>query len=91
MSERIKCIKDRCYSPVACGGFGYCREMNMTEPLALQAAREDERLACWKIAEEERKTAAVDKPAWLVAFDIANAIKMRGHTSPLSRPQGETI
>lgn len=24
-----KCVKDRCYSPVACGGFGYCRELNM--------------------------------------------------------------
>ena len=23
-----ECIKDRCYSPVACNGFGYCREKN---------------------------------------------------------------
>lgn len=22
------CIKDRCYSPVACNGWGYCRERN---------------------------------------------------------------
>jgi hypothetical protein len=50
--------------------------------LAVQAARADERLACWKIAEEERKTAAPDKQAWLVAFDIANAIKMRDHGTP---------
>lgn len=26
----MNCIKDRCFSPIACGGFGYCREMNMT-------------------------------------------------------------
>jgi hypothetical protein len=24
----MKCIKSRCYSPVACGGWGYCRELN---------------------------------------------------------------
>lgn len=24
----MKCIRDRCYSPVACGGFGYCRDLN---------------------------------------------------------------
>lgn len=24
----MKCLKQRCYSPVACGGFGYCREHN---------------------------------------------------------------
>jgi hypothetical protein len=49
------------------------------EPLSLQAVREDERMACWKIAEAERASAAVDKQAWLVAFDIANAIKARGY------------
>lgn len=27
----IKCTKDRCYSPVACGGWGYCRELNFGE------------------------------------------------------------
>ncbi len=43
------------------------------------AIRADERLACWKIAENERATAPVDKAAWLVAFDIANAIKMRDY------------
>ena len=51
------------------------------EPLSLQAVREDERLACWKIADRERtalKNADPTKAAWLVAFDIANAIKMRG-------------
>lgn len=28
----IKCQKDRCYSPVACGAFGYCRERNFDFP-----------------------------------------------------------
>ncbi len=51
-----------------------------SETLALQAVRADERLACWKIAENERATAMPDKQAWLVAFDIANAIKMRDFT-----------
>jgi DNA modification methylase len=23
------CVSGRCYSPVACGGFGYCREKNL--------------------------------------------------------------
>jgi len=22
------CISGRCYSPIACGGFGYCRDRN---------------------------------------------------------------
>lgn len=74
--DRPKCIKDQCRSPVACGGWGYCREFNVSG--YAQAIREDERLACWKIAENERATASVDKAAWLVAFDIANQIKMRG-------------
>ena len=26
--NNFKCIKQRCYSPVACGGFGYCRDRN---------------------------------------------------------------
>ena len=61
------------------------------EPLSLQAVREDERLACWKIADRERtalKNADPTKAAWLVAFDIANAIKMRGTalTSTPSEP-----
>ena len=49
----------------------------LAEPLSLRAVRENERMACWKIAENERATVPVDKAAWLVAFDIANAIKMR--------------
>jgi hypothetical protein len=24
----MNCTKQRCYSPVACEGFGYCREIN---------------------------------------------------------------
>lgn len=52
---------------------------SLTETLDSKATRADERLACWKIAENERATAPVDKQAWLVAFDIANAIKMRDH------------
>lgn len=60
--------------------------------LAIQAAREDERLACWKIADKERtalKNACPEKAAWLVAFDIANAIKMRGVVSAVGQ-SGET-
>lgn len=30
------CIKDQCRSPVACGGFGYCRDLNQV--LGLEAA-----------------------------------------------------
>lgn len=57
------------------------------ETPALQAVRADERLACWKIADKERnalKNAGPDndKAAWLVAFDIANGIKMRDLASP---------
>jgi DNA-binding GntR family transcriptional regulator len=24
-----KCISEKCYSPVACEGFGYCRELHL--------------------------------------------------------------
>lgn len=24
----MKCTRDRCWSPLACSGFGYCRERN---------------------------------------------------------------
>lgn len=24
----MKCLNQTCYSPVACNGFGYCRELN---------------------------------------------------------------
>ena len=27
----IPCQKSRCFSPVACGGFGYCRELNFSD------------------------------------------------------------
>jgi hypothetical protein len=27
----MKCIKSQCRSPVACGGWGYCRELNMAD------------------------------------------------------------
>jgi hypothetical protein len=25
----MRCLSNRCFSPVACGGFGYCRELNL--------------------------------------------------------------
>lgn len=28
----MKCQKERCYSPVACNSFGYCRERNFEFP-----------------------------------------------------------
>ncbi len=32
--SRELCLKARCYSPVACGGWGYCRERNLpTDPM----------------------------------------------------------
>lgn len=34
--ERMDCLKDQCRSPLACSGWGYCREWNM------QGAREYE-------------------------------------------------
>ncbi len=27
-SDRPRCRKARCFSPIACAGFGYCRERN---------------------------------------------------------------
>lgn len=29
--NNFKCLKSRCYSPTACGGFGYCRERNFDD------------------------------------------------------------
>lgn len=31
MGKIEQCLKGRCYSPVACEGFGYCRERNLTK------------------------------------------------------------
>ena len=28
LPEPMPCLKDRCWSPIACNGFGYCRERN---------------------------------------------------------------
>lgn len=27
----LQCIKEQCRSPIACGGFGYCRELNFLD------------------------------------------------------------
>lgn len=42
MSCAMRCLKDQCRSPTACGSFGYCRERNM---LVSEATREHERRA----------------------------------------------
>jgi len=42
-----KCTEGRCYSPVACNGFGYCRQRNKdglpSEETAAEWRREDRR------------------------------------------------
>lgn len=43
------CLKDRCRSPVACGGWGYCRERNFIDDGAPTDEQIKERR---KIAEE---------------------------------------
>lgn len=55
------CLSGRCYSPLACNGFGYCRQRNFLAslaprhvPLALlaietdQYATQPEQTACWR-------------------------------------------
>lgn len=41
------CLSGRCYSPVACNGFGYCRERNFARhvPLAVLMAETDQYFA----------------------------------------------
>lgn len=29
--NKFECINECCWSPIACGGFGYCREIHFTE------------------------------------------------------------
>lgn len=37
------CLKDRCRSPIACGGWGYCRERNVSsDPTDANGARPQE-------------------------------------------------
>ncbi len=42
----MKCIDKRCYSPLACKGFGYCRERNhdgaATTEAKIQSLRKQE-------------------------------------------------
>lgn len=49
----MKCLKDRCWSPVACGGFGYCRDRNNDGyPMDEVNVRRRRKEACehdWKI------------------------------------------
>lgn len=40
----MECIKNQCRSPVACGGFGYCRELNMADGYVMVDAEELKRL-----------------------------------------------
>ena len=44
LPERMDCIKDQCRAPLACSGWGYCREWNMLSAreyeVALEACRE---------------------------------------------------
>lgn len=37
------CLKGRCWSPTACGGWGYCRERNMEDRAAPTDAQVAER------------------------------------------------
>ena len=37
------CLKGRCFSPIACGGWGYCRERNMEDRTAPTNAQVAER------------------------------------------------
>jgi hypothetical protein len=32
LKKPMKCESKRCYSPIACAGFGYCRELNLPKP-----------------------------------------------------------
>lgn len=52
-----RCQKARCYSPVACEGWGYCRELNLpTDPMDANGVRPqsliDERRARSEAVEE---------------------------------------
>lgn len=38
MSNDFECTS-RCYSPIACGGFGYCRNLNFVDTYNLHPAR----------------------------------------------------
>lgn len=44
----MKCLKDQCRSPVACGGFGYCRERNLLRNAELEDAIEIIRIGAGK-------------------------------------------
>lgn len=51
------CLGGRCYSPLACGGFGYCRNRNRDFP---DGAPSDETRIQWRTEALKRKTDAME-------------------------------
>jgi hypothetical protein len=56
----MRCQKwpdDRCRSPVACEGFGYCRERNWDYRGQVSVPRGTDDLAAWRKADDDGKPA----------------------------------
>lgn len=45
----------RCYSPVACASFGYCRDRNLLHGVPAN----EEAAAAWRLEAEQRKAGSV--------------------------------
>lgn len=43
----MDCLNDTCRSPVACKGFGYCRQRNLRESALDELAAETQRLGLY--------------------------------------------
>ncbi len=51
MTDRVRdlCVADRCWSPIACSGWGYCRERKILNEIAAADERN------WQRGEEAEK------------------------------------
>jgi hypothetical protein len=47
----MQCQKERCYSPIACGAFGYCRELNFVARGDLVMYQGEKALIIWMMVE----------------------------------------
>lgn len=82
----MRCLKDRCRSPVACGGFGYCRERNQ------DGRSMDEETIMRRRAEEAEAFADTYHRArkLMNPRSIAEATARNSFDSGLYRADGET-
>jgi site-specific DNA-methyltransferase (adenine-specific) len=91
----LKCVREHCYSPVACGGFGYCRELNflreqLNDKVTLHCG--DCLVVLPTLAENSIDSCCTDPPYHLTAHKMTTPQPIQaayndGKGNPFCRPQ----